>query len=77
MLQSGPRFGGSVCIDVAWNNAIEGPELDKEQKRWSDSYVRWSPSGTYLATFHHQGILLWGGPSWKKAKKFDEFLLKT
>ena len=23
MLQPGPCFGGSVCIDVAWNNAIE------------------------------------------------------
>eukprot|EP01048_Picozoa_sp_COSAG05_P013888 COSAG05_NODE_1522_length_4642_cov_18.667841_2_plen_662_part_00 len=55
---------------VYWNNAIEGPELNKEQKRWSDSYVRWSPLGTYLATFHHQGILLWGGPSWKKLRKF-------
>jgi translation initiation factor 3 subunit B len=55
---------------VFWNNAIEGPELAKEQKRWSDSYVRWSPMGTYLATFHHQGVLLWGGPSWKKLRKF-------
>ena len=55
---------------VLWNNALEGPEMIKEQKRWSDSYVRWSPKGTYLATFHHQGILLWGGPSWKKLRKF-------
>ena len=55
---------------VLWNNALEGPETIKEQKRWSDSYVRWSPKGTYLATFHHQGILLWGGPSWKKLRKF-------
>ena len=52
-----------------WNNALEGPELNKETKRWSDSYVRWSPFGTYLTTFHHQGILLWGGPSWKKMRK--------
>ena len=30
MLQPGPRFGGSVCIDVAWNNAIEGyPRIRK------------------------------------------------
>lgn len=55
---------------VLWNNALEGPEMIKETKRWSDSYVRWSPKGTYLATFHHQGILLWGGPSWKKLRKF-------
>jgi translation initiation factor 3 subunit B len=54
---------------VFWNNAIEGPELDKEQKRWSDSYVRWSPYGQYMATFHHQGILLWGGSGWQKLRK--------
>eukprot|EP01043_Picozoa_sp_COSAG02_P024770 COSAG02_NODE_1366_length_13032_cov_721.428207_12_plen_484_part_00 len=55
---------------VLWNNALEGPEMIKETTRWSDSYVRWSPKGTYLARFHHQGILLWGGPSWKELRKF-------
>ncbi len=26
--------------------------------------------GTYLATFHRQGIALWGGPSWNKIIRF-------
>ena len=34
-------------------------------------YVAWSPKGTYLATFHRQGIVLWGGPSWKKVVRFE------
>jgi translation initiation factor 3 subunit B len=29
-------------------------------KYWCDSYVQWSPQGNYLATFHPQGIKLWG-----------------
>lgn len=33
-------------------------------------YVSWSPKGTYLATFHKQGIALWGGPSWNKIVRF-------
>ncbi|CAG8830875.1 33355_t:CDS:10, partial [Gigaspora margarita] len=29
------------------------------EKNWTETYVQWSPLGTYLATFHHQGIALW------------------
>ena len=28
---------------------------------WTDSYVQWSPLGTYLATVHRQGAQVWGG----------------
>jgi translation initiation factor 3 subunit B len=31
----------------------------------------WSPLGTYLVTFHQLGIILWGGPSWKKLHRFQ------
>lgn len=37
---------------------------------WTETYVQWSPLGTYLATFHRQGIALWGGPSWNKIIRF-------
>ncbi|OQS03656.1 eukaryotic translation initiation factor 3 subunit [Thraustotheca clavata] len=39
-------------------------------KQWCSQYVKWSPSGTYLTTFHPQGIALWGGNSWDKVARF-------
>lgn len=34
-------------------------------------FVEWSPEGLYLATFHPQGLILWGGPSWRKVQRFS------
>lgn len=28
---------------------------------WTESFVQWSPLGTYLATVHRQGAAIWGG----------------
>lgn len=39
-------------------------------KGWTETYVRWSPQGTYLATFHKQGIALWGGDEYNRIGKF-------
>ena len=33
--------------------------------------TRWSPTGTYLATFHRQGIALWGGPNFERIQRFN------
>ncbi|KAL0003545.1 hypothetical protein SO802_017326 [Lithocarpus litseifolius] len=30
---------------------------------WTESFVQWSPLGTYLATLHRQGAAVWGGAS--------------
>ncbi|KAI3719303.1 hypothetical protein L6452_20199 [Arctium lappa] len=30
---------------------------------WTESFVQWSPLGTYLATVHRQGAAVWGGTS--------------
>lgn len=44
-----------------------GGEREKSQdKHWTDLYVAWSQRGTYLTTFHMQGIALWGGDSFEK-----------
>ena len=40
-------------------------------QNWTETYVRWSPKGTYLATFHHQGIALWGGEEFKRMMRFS------
>lgn len=33
--------------------------------------VRWSPLGTYLATFHAKGIALWGGEKFQQIVRFS------
>ncbi|KAJ3157787.1 Translation initiation factor 3 subunit b [Geranomyces variabilis] len=57
-------------VSIYWNNKSEQPDLDHSRSNWSDMYVSWSPKGTYLATFHKQGIALWGGPTWSKINRF-------
>ena len=32
--------------------------------------LAWSPLGTYLTTFHRQGIQIWGGASWNRMQRF-------
>lgn len=50
---------------------VYGGEREKsEGKVWCDSYVSWSPQGTYLATFHTPGIKLWGGGDFSAQGKF-------
>ena len=39
-------------------------------QNWTETYVSWSPKGTYLVTFHRQGVALWGGDSWNKIVRF-------
>ncbi|KAJ3011033.1 Translation initiation factor 3 subunit b [Thoreauomyces humboldtii] len=57
-------------VSIYWNNKGDAPDLDHTRSNWSDMYVSWSPKGTYLATFHKQGMVLWGGPTWTKINRF-------
>lgn len=41
-----------------------------KRTRMTESFVEWSPFGTYLATAHRQGIAIWGGPSFNRIQKF-------
>lgn len=54
---------------IFWNSKPE-EELVYTRSNWTESYVQWSPFGTYLATFHRQGVALWGGPSWERLSRF-------
>ncbi|XP_074290101.1 eukaryotic translation initiation factor 3 subunit B-like [Silene latifolia] len=50
--------------EVLWNDARQlKPDLVHKRSFWTDSYVQWSPLGTYLATIHRQGAAVWGGAS--------------
>ena len=71
------RYGSETHISWASASVGEDPELEYGGERekaggkcWCDSYVNWSPSGTYLATFHEQGIKLWGGDSFEPQGRF-------
>ncbi|CAG8571632.1 2838_t:CDS:2, partial [Scutellospora calospora] len=57
-------------VSIFWNKKTEPPEEAHKRVNWTETYVQWSPLGTYLATFHRQGIALWGGPSWNKIIRF-------
>ncbi|XP_058950716.2 eukaryotic translation initiation factor 3 subunit B-like [Pocillopora verrucosa] len=62
--------GGGDKVAIMWNTQQE-PILSKERLNWTETYVRWSPKGTYLATLHHQGIALWGGEEFKRLMRFS------
>lgn len=54
------RFGSET--EVYWNDARQGkPDLVYHRTFWTESFVQWSPLGTYLATIHRQGAAVWGG----------------
>jgi len=57
-------------VAIQWHNKMEPPDVAHSRQHWSDMYVAWSPLGSYLATFHKQGIALWGGASWGKIARF-------
>eukprot|EP00188_Purpureofilum_apyrenoidigerum_P002058 Plantae.Rhodophyta-Purpureofilum_apyrenoidigerum.ctg22246.p1 GENE.Plantae.Rhodophyta-Purpureofilum_apyrenoidigerum.ctg22246~~Plantae.Rhodophyta-Purpureofilum_apyrenoidigerum.ctg22246.p1 ORF type:complete len:633 (-),score=145.85 Plantae.Rhodophyta-Purpureofilum_apyrenoidigerum.ctg22246:61-1830(-) len=61
---------GNNAIDVFWFDSVVGSEANYAREHWTDSRSSWSPRGTFLATYHFQGIVLWGGPSWDKIKRF-------
>jgi translation initiation factor 3 subunit B len=74
------RFGADT--HVYWNDPLRkannqgrvlqygGEREIANHKRWTESYVGWSPQGSHLATFHAQGIMLWGGEDFEQTGKF-------
>ncbi|KAI9317686.1 hypothetical protein BX666DRAFT_1939833 [Dichotomocladium elegans] len=55
---------------IYWNRKSEKPEEVYSRRDWTQGYLQWSPLGSYIATFHSQGIALWGGPSWAQIVRF-------
>lgn len=56
---------------IFYNGSGGQPNLAEERSRWTETYVRWSPQGTYLGTFHSKGIALWGGEKFEQIMKFS------
>ncbi|KAI9883482.1 MAG: Translation initiation factor 3 subunit b [Watsoniomyces obsoletus] len=57
-------------VGVFWNKKKDPPELIVDRQHWTESFVQWSPLGTYLTSIHAQGVQLWGGRSWNRQKRF-------
>ncbi|EGO55761.1 eukaryotic translation initiation factor 3 [Neurospora tetrasperma FGSC 2508] len=57
-------------VGVFWNNEKETPENVVDRQHWTETFVQWSPLGTYLTSVHAQGVQLWGGPSWTRQRRF-------
>ncbi len=41
-----------------------------QRMNWTETFVQWSPLGTYITTLHRQGAALWGGPNWERLNRF-------
>ncbi|CAH8872057.1 unnamed protein product [Trichobilharzia szidati] len=61
---------------VYWHTAAE-PVVAEERLRWTEGWMRWSPRGTYLATMHPLGVILWGGEKFLRAGRFPHKSVKT
>ncbi|KAI4319101.1 hypothetical protein MLD38_032743 [Melastoma candidum] len=56
--------GTEVMCEVMWNDARQmKPDPVHRRAFWTESFLQWSPLGTYLATLHRQGAAVWGGAS--------------
>lgn len=42
----------------------------ESRERFTDTFVKWSPLGTYIVTFHKLGVIIWGAGSFTKLGKF-------
>ncbi|KAF2176669.1 eukaryotic translation initiation factor-like protein 3 subunit B [Zopfia rhizophila CBS 207.26] len=57
-------------VGVFWNEKEDAPEVVVDRDNWTESFVQWSPQGTYLTSMHAQGVQLWGGKAWSRQKRF-------
>jgi len=68
------RWGSET--EIFWNDVNQLTPPNKptpllSKSHWTESLIYWSPEGSYLATVHSQGIILWGGPKFGKIMRFQ------
>jgi translation initiation factor 3 subunit B len=51
--------------------SVPDPVEKETRPRWTETYIKWSPLGSYLATFHSKGIAIWGGDDFHRIAKFS------
>jgi translation initiation factor 3 subunit B len=57
-------------VGVFWNDKEDTPEVIVDRENWTESFIQWSPRGTFLTSIHAQGVQLWGGKGWSRQKRF-------
>ena len=57
-------------VGIFWNKKREPPENIVDRQFWTESFVQWTPLGTYLISMHQPGVRLFGGKSWLGLKRF-------
>lgn len=62
-------FESGDRTSIFWND-VKDPVSIEERARWTETYVRWSPKGTYLATFTSEALLC-GGEKFKQIQRFS------
>lgn len=54
-----------------------GEQQKQDGQCWTELYTAWSSQGTYLATFHSQGVVLWGGEKFEKLVRLSHPKVKV
>jgi len=52
-------------------NTLPEPTSVQSREKWTETYVVWSPLGTFLATLHNKGIALWGGTDFQRMQRLS------
>lgn len=53
--------------EILWNDpTMKSVSVFKKEKFAGEYGVTWSPQGTFVATYHEKGIVLWGGDKFEK-----------
>ena len=68
--QFGLVYEGGEKVSI-FIGSLPDPVEKETRPRWTETYIKWSPMGSYLATFHDKGIVLWGGDDFRRISKFS------
>lgn len=57
-------------VGVYWMNKDSAPREAFKRERMTDTYVQWSPRGSYLVSMHRQGVMLHAGAQFESVGRF-------
>eukprot|EP00117_Sycon_ciliatum_P019562 scpid37911/ scgid17698/ Eukaryotic translation initiation factor 3 subunit B; Eukaryotic translation initiation factor 3 subunit 9; eIF-3-eta; eIF3 p116 len=55
---------GDTC--TVFSHSAEDADYVFDRKYWTAKYLRWTPQGTYVASLHDQGVIMWGGDKFER-----------
>ena len=69
-----------ITTTIVWNTRFEdkpAKSIAVSRDHWSTNYVRFSPKGTYLFSYHTQGVTAWGGSDFARLRRFYHPKVRT